>query len=250
MASRRQQQPSISNSRADRVGDVLRRSLQDWLASGESPGDVVDRIPEEVLDAYDTAAEYRAMHGYPLRKVTVGLRQFVERGSQEVNVAQRLKRMDRIVDKLVRFPKMRLSQMEDIAGCRAVLADTDEVARVLRRVRRNRWDIVRLHDYARHPKSSGYRAIHVIVRRDGRLVEIQLRTLGQHAWAEAVEAWTLRSDYNVKDEDAPADLLEFFRLAARGISLQEAGQEVDEATERRFNELRERAKRYVPREND
>jgi ppGpp synthetase/RelA/SpoT-type nucleotidyltranferase len=37
------------------------------------------------------------------------------------------------------------------------------------------------------PKQSGYRAIHHDVRRDGRVIEVQLRTIRQHAWANQVE---------------------------------------------------------------
>lgn len=43
------------------------------------------------------------------------------------------------------------------------------------------------HDYIAHPKQDGYRALHVVVERDGRLIEIQLRTQLQHLWAAHVE---------------------------------------------------------------
>ncbi len=186
------------------------------------------------------------MHGYPLRKVTVGLRQFVQSETETVNVAQRLKRMDRVVDKLARFPTMRLSQMEDVGGCRAVVQDADEVQRVARRMRR-RWDIVATHDYRDEPKPSGYRALHYVVRRDGRLIEIQLRTVTQQVWAEAVETWSARTGFNLKDQEGPEELLEFFRLAARGIALDEAGEPADEALEREFERLRGRVGRYLVR---
>lgn len=42
-------------------------------------------------------------------------------------------------------------------------------------------------DYVQQPKNSGYRAIHLIVRRDNRLIEVQLRTFRQDAWANQVE---------------------------------------------------------------
>ena len=37
------------------------------------------------------------------------------------------------------------------------------------------------------PKASGYRALHVIVRREGYPIEVQLRSVLQDAWANQVE---------------------------------------------------------------
>ncbi|MGV1047076.1 MAG: hypothetical protein ACOYD4_00935 [Solirubrobacterales bacterium] len=88
----------------------------------------------ELTNAVGIVVEYRRGFRDPLRKVTVGLRQFVERESTEVTVGQRLKRNPQILNKLDRFGTMRLTQMEDIAGCRAILSGGEtEVAGVLRR---------------------------------------------------------------------------------------------------------------------
>lgn len=84
-----------------------------------------------------------------------------------------------------------------------------------------------------------------MVRRDGRLIEIQLRTLSQQLWAEAVETWSARTGFELKDEEGPEELLEFFRLAGRGIALDEAGEPADETLEREFERLRRRVGRYL-----
>lgn len=95
--------------------------------------------------------------------------------------------------------------MEDIAGCRAILpGGAAEVAGVLRRIRRN-WDVIRVDDYVARPKNTGYRALHIVVRRDDHLVEIQLRTPAQHEWAEAIERWAARTGFPLKDGDGPPD---------------------------------------------
>lgn len=76
--------------------------------------------------------------------------------------------------------------MADIGGCRALLIDQSKADAVAARLRRN-WDVTRTRDYAAEPKDSGYRAVHLIVRRKGRLIEVQLRTPLQDAWANQVE---------------------------------------------------------------
>ena len=75
----------------------------------------------DVLAALVLIGDYRAMHAYPLGKVTMGVRQMIETGLgfDPPRPGQHFKRMDRILPKLLRFPHMRLSQMEDIGGCRA-----------------------------------------------------------------------------------------------------------------------------------
>lgn len=49
-------------------------------------------------------------------------------------------------------------------------------------------EIVEEYDYLEVPRPSGYRAYHLIVHHgeQGRLVEVQLRSQLQHAWAVAV----------------------------------------------------------------
>lgn len=127
-----------------------------------------------------------------------------------------------MLDKLERFPNMRLSQMEDIGGCRAIVADADSVRRVRNRVRSN-WEVAREYRYDEEAKETGYRARHLIVRRHDRLIEIQLRTPRQHEWAEAVEQVDARGPFALKDGAGPDLLREFFQTSARIIELQETG---------------------------
>jgi putative GTP pyrophosphokinase len=58
--------------------------------------------------------------------------------------------------------------------------------RVAARIRRV-WHVVTDDDYIATPKEDGYMALHLVVRRDYRLIEIQLRTPGLHFWAELVD---------------------------------------------------------------
>lgn len=110
----------------------------------------------------------------------------------QTEVSQRLKRTPTIIAKLRRGPHMELGRMADIGGCRAVLQDLDELARVRERYERIPNRVVRTKDYIEKPKPDGYRAVHIYVRYDARLVEVRLRTRVQHEWAYTVETIAAR----------------------------------------------------------
>jgi len=200
---------------------------------------------KDLRQAIEVVSDYRASVSDPLKKVTVGVRQFVDRESTEVVVGQRLKRLPAIARKLNREPTMRLSQMEDVGGCRAILPGANtEVRGVLRRIRKN-WDVVGFDDYVSTPKSTGYRALHVVVLRDDHRIEVQLRTPGQHEWAEAVERASATTGHALKYGEGPTDLLTYFELAAWAIDQQERDLGgADEGFMRVFENLRERVRPY------
>lgn len=89
-----------------------------------------------------------------------------------------------IVEKLKR-ESTRLSQMQDIAGCRIITPDIQaqdamcDVATVM-------LGDVSIVDRRVNP-TNGYRAVHLIAKHQGKAVEIQVRTRVQHAWAEMSE---------------------------------------------------------------
>lgn len=81
--------------------------------------------------------------------------------------------------------------------------------RVASRLRRN-WTIARFRDYAANPKDDGYRALHLINRNRGRLIEIQLRTPFQDNWANAVEADARLLSPGLKFGTGSPELREFY----------------------------------------
>nr|WP_269456302.1 RelA/SpoT domain-containing protein [Rhizobium quercicola] len=58
----------------------------------------------------------------------------------EVIVAQRTKRLESIHAKLARQPSMRMSQMQDIAGCRAVLKSMTNVRKLVELYKNSRFE--------------------------------------------------------------------------------------------------------------
>jgi putative GTP pyrophosphokinase len=119
-----------------------------------------------------------------------------------ISVAQRHKRKRTIFDKLDRLPGMQLSRMDDIAGCRLIFKDVETLAAFRADFHKARFNHKRRndldkYDYLKSPKNTGYRGIHDVyeynvkseVGKDlaGLYLEIQYRTLVQHAWSTAVE---------------------------------------------------------------
>ena len=94
-------------------------------------------------------------------------------------------RLESIVAKL-RRGETPLWQMQDIAGCRITIADRATQDAVVRQLR----DLFPDHrevDRRREPRY-GYRAVHLIVRAQGRRIEIQVRTYLQDLWANVAES--------------------------------------------------------------
>lgn len=97
---------------------------------------------------------------------------------------------------------MQLARMDDIAGCRLIFKNIDELNKFRSNFHNARFNHERRnttdkYDYIQTPKNTGYRGIHDVYTYDvnsiagksstGLYIEIQYRTLVQHAWATAVE---------------------------------------------------------------
>jgi putative GTP pyrophosphokinase len=193
--------------------------LVDFWASDLAFADLPWERQRELNQEIRIVSDFRTAHSVPLTKVTMSVRSAVKTERCTVIVGQRLKRLPRIVRKLHRQQEERgeashLARLEDIGGCRAVLADGDELQRVLKRLRKN-WGpaIKRERDYIAHPKPIGYRAVHVVVLRDDRRIEVQLRTQQQQFWADQIERVDARLGLNLKDGNGPPAMIEFFAAA-------------------------------------
>jgi ppGpp synthetase/RelA/SpoT-type nucleotidyltranferase len=90
------------------------------------------------------------LHARPLSSVAAGLRYHVAKEGGQVNgridVTQRLKRRNTIINKLTREPTMEVTQFHDIDGVRARLPSLAHVYAVSRRLRKT-WTIVKTRDY-------------------------------------------------------------------------------------------------------
>lgn len=176
------------------------------------------------LDGEQAAADaqlvkgWRSAHSGALLKTRVGLGTVISREWQRSTpaglVTQRLKRYESIVAKLVRA-RTRLGEMEDIAGCRAILPSLPAAERVHAQLAGARkLDVVQVKDYNSSPHQGGYHALHLWCTRDNFKVEVQLRTPRQQEWAELVEEWDSVLGLDLKHEIGPDVVLEYFRELA------------------------------------
>lgn len=227
----------VTTSQINKAGKTLRS----WLlspGSGTDPGENEHR-------ALGLLAEYRAAHAEPLITANNGLRSMLRTEECAVNVSQRLKRTSTILDKLLRQPNMALSTMQDIGRCRAIVANVDELRRIAKRVAWRR-PPVRVDDYASHPRPSGYRAVHIVVRYDERCIEIQLRTRLMHEWAVAVERLGAQLDEDLKSGSGPGELLLWLKAISEALAIEDRGEVVDSKLSDRISQLRVAALPFLP----
>lgn len=212
----------------DRAGETL---IDWWVGDDPKPTD---------YEAWDNALQvignWRACHSLPLNIVQKGLRDRARKIEPKVIIAQRLKRFASIMNKLSREGRMKLSQMQDLGGCRAILSSVGNVnalyetysgvARLLPEE-----TSLKCYDYISNPKEDGYRGIHVVARYhprianrapwDGHRIEIQLRTILQHAFATAVETVTTFTRQPLKFGSGSPEWKRFFSLMGSALAIQE-----------------------------
>ena len=169
----------LTRSQINRAGRRLRKA--------ETP----DEADRQIYD------EFRATFAEPLGEVVEALRG-VAGGAP---VTYRLKRFETTVEKLRRLTSD-LARLEDIGGCRVVVPAMREQRDILGLVRRE-FEVIRERDYQVEPRG-GYRALHLVVRSQGKAVEVQLRTELEDQWANTVERLAERLDPQIKYGAGPS----------------------------------------------
>ncbi len=124
--------------------------------------------------------------GDVIPKITNDIRAELEKAGIEADVYGRAKKPYSIWRKM-KEKQLEFSRLSDIYGFRVITRTEADCYRILG-VIHQRWRAVpgRFKDYISQPKSNGYRSIHTTVSgRDGKRVEVQIRTREMHEVAEA-----------------------------------------------------------------
>ena len=212
----------------DREGQYL----MEWWVNPESIESDREKM-DKWNAAYKVVDNWRACYGLPLNVIQAGLRTRVRRVEEKAIVAQRLKRFSSMMNKLARESDMKLSQMQDLGGCRAIFSSVSAVNAVYRMYDQPQQEegSLKSYDYIARPKEDGYRGIHVVARYrprlaerahwNGQRIEIQLRTKLQHAFATAVETVTTFTREPLKFGGGPSEWRRFFSLMGSVLAIQE-----------------------------
>jgi ppGpp synthetase/RelA/SpoT-type nucleotidyltranferase len=231
-----------SNTQADKAAEKLIERL-----AREPPG---RHVSDEVWTLYLSVVGYTGLFKSVLEKALAELDWIVATrlSHGDCRITSRLKTVAAIGRKLNRS-SWRLSQIQDIAGCRLVFTDERDLRAVQCGIQ-DRWPEAKVDDFTDGRRSTGYRAVHVVTMVDGRPVEIQLRTTAQHRWADAVEVFADRYELDgkrgyLKEGDAPDFVVRYFAIAASILDVQAKGGEPGEVLEKELSELRERVRQYV-----
>ena len=189
---------------------------------------------KETQEARIVIDNWRAAHAYPLHVFYMNLRGKAKSRS-DIIVAERLKRLDSIVDKLQREPSMELYRMQDLGGCRMILPSIDEVYTYSAKFQQSRirHEPKTPKDYIKNPKKSGYRSLHLIYKfqtdtpekgvfnQYPMLIELQFRTHLQHIWATAVEAMGIFTNQALKSGQGDEGVKRFFVLVSSLFAMRE-----------------------------
>ncbi len=208
---------------------------------------------DEALQIIDN---WRASHAYPLHVIYSYFRR--NYANNDFIVAERLKRLNSIVDKLNREPHMNLWRMQDLGGCRIIAPSIDDVYNVVNNYKKSnvRHIFKREYDYIRNPKASGYRGIHLVYqycsdKKDtfnrNMNIEIQIRSYKQHLWATAVEAMGIFTKQALKAGKGKDEMLRFFSLVSSLLALDEGTEQVPETPwdkEELIEEIKSLDKKY------
>lgn len=192
---------ALSKSRIDKAG----RSLA-------NPGE----LTIESMELEEDFDEYRISHLEPLSLTTLELQNWLHGYGSSYYIAQRVKRKPQIVRKLRRL-SVRLTQLQDIGGCRIIVENNENVDQLIPFIRDNvtkigGFSLRRVTDYREKGRDqTGYRSAHLLLERDGRSLELQIRSRIQHYWAESIERTSVIYGRHLKEQEGDPAVIDYFR---------------------------------------
>ena len=218
--------------------------------------DALNYFEDADRDYLEVISNWRLAHAYPLNTFQMTLRFRAKAIDPSMIVAQRIKRPESIENKLRRLEDLKLSIVQDIGGCRAIVGSVEQVYALVDRYRR-KYSSHKLDDqddYIRRPKSDGYRSYHLIYcysdpnhpEYENLKIEMQIRSTLQHCWATAVETVDTFLREGLKSHRGSPDWRRFFALMGSVLALREGTRRVPR-TPKDETELIDELRKYASR---
>ena len=121
-------------------------------------GDRIRSNPKEVSDNdLLMLQELRLSYKEPLATIFKSIQRAAQRVDEYCICTYRVKRIESIISKLLRFPEMQVNRAEDIAGCRCIMSSTEKVYELYNRLMKNKDKLPfiikgTIHDYIEKPR--------------------------------------------------------------------------------------------------
>jgi ppGpp synthetase/RelA/SpoT-type nucleotidyltranferase len=184
----------MTPSQIDRLGDRLRKGV--FTADDAR---LLSEYRESFSEAVDSVADYlsRLVH------------------TNDTITKRTAKSTISIIAKIQR-ERTRLSTMQDVGGMRVVVSGVVPQEYLLRKIQGDYPQAV-IDDKRDQPSQTGYRAVHVIVRENGRNIEIQIRTKMQNEWAQSSEKLADRYGIEIKYGGGSKSIRELLIQVSQGV---------------------------------
>ena len=203
----------LSNKQVNRIGDILKNNEHN--DSEENIKILID---------------FRNQFVDPLFGLSLKIKNLLNESKFSFILSGRLKRLKSIIRKLRREQNrhMDLTRMADIAGIRIIVEDISQQESIFEFLK-DKLNFSKIFDY--RERDQNYKSLHFhVVDESEKTIEIQLRTLGQHTWADESESFGEQS----KENTGSKELLEFFSLLSNSLYRLERGESFDEPSNEYF----------------
>lgn len=192
----------------------------------------IDRLGARLRDGSRSEEDLRALDEYrrSFGEAYDGAVSSIRRALRLEPTGRPAKSTTSIAAKLQR-ETIRLSQIQDIAGCRLVVRNAAGQERVVERLK-TLFAAATVVDRRRRP-SHGYRAVHALVTQGNRTIEVQIRTKLQHLWAEVCEKLSDVVDPAIKYGGGPPHVVQTMTDVSETIAGVEDAERAHRARRRR-----------------
>ena len=181
--------------------------------------------PKEISNEdYEMLQALRLTYKEPLAIVFDSLYKIAHKVNENSICTYRIKRIESIISKLIRFKDMEVQRASDIAGCRCIMPTNEDAIRLIELIKKQEqhlpFFIKGENDYITKPKENGYRSVHLNVQmkdESKKVIEIQIRSLEQHNWATLVEISDVLFSSQLKEynDKVNPELYRFHQILAK-----------------------------------